>query len=451
MGNLPDMDLYSRLCKASVHAFLVTSVQKGSLRFNILDGRSENVLIFGETATKAAAAGHPVASINVRNAASFFARVASAADIGFAEAFIIGDFLVDSPEELTKLFRILILNRDDKTLSASSLVMSWLGTSVNKLLHAWNSNSITGAQRNIEAHYDLSNELFGLFLGNTWMYSCGYFAPGTEAASCLDAAQHAKIDMVLEKALIKPGMHVLDIGCGWGECAIRAAQTTGCRVTGITLSHEQLALAKTRAMEAGVQDKVNFELLDYRLLPSCGVMFDRVVSIEMLEAVGHEYLDDFFEVLESVLKPDGVVVLQVITTPEERYTEYRTSTDFIQKHIFPGGLAPSFEALVSAMTRKSRLSVESAVNIGPHYATTLREWRRRFLDSAKAGEVAAAGFDDQFVRKWTYYLCYCEAGFATRTLGTMQFVLSRPLNVGTLGPGAGSWCGSTRKCGQQRL
>lgn len=429
------MEMYARICAASVEEFLARSVRKGSLTLRMRDGeRDGDVLIFGQTAEKAVAAGHPVASLNVYDAKSFYVRITSAADIGLAEAFIVGDFLVDHPSELTNLFKILILNRDAKTLSASGLALSWLGSKLNRLLHAWNANSMTGSQRNIEAHYDLSNELFGLFLGRSWTYSCAYFGDGGEANPCLDAAQHAKIDMVLDQARVGEGMHVLDIGCGWGELAIRAARTRGCRVTGITLSHEQLGLARARATEAGVDDLVSFELLDYRLLSTRPAAYDRIVSVEMLEAVGHEYLDDFFEAVEACLAPGGLIALQVITTPEERYESYRASTDFIQKHIFPGGLAPSFAALVAAMARGApSLSVERASNIGPHYATTLSEWRRRFLDSVKAGRVAAAGFGDRFVRKWTYYLCYCEAGFATRTLGLMQVVLSRPRNVGVLG------------------
>jgi cyclopropane-fatty-acyl-phospholipid synthase len=173
--------------------------------------------------------------------------------------------------------------------------------------------------------------------------------------------------------------------------------------------------------------------LDYRALPRLGRMFDRIVSIEMIEAVGHEYLGKYFEVLDGVLKLNGIVVLQVITTPEGRYEEYRNSVDFIQKHIFPGGICPSVEALVSAMAKHSRLNLEHAENLGPHYATTLREWRTRFMESVDAGLVAAAGFDDYFVRKWIYYFCYCQAGFATRTLGDMQLVLTRPGNTSALG------------------
>lgn len=432
------MQLFTSICETIVNEFLVRSVRKGSLTFYIPSRKpqQQRTVIFGETADVASAYGRPVATITINNVQSFYARVATCADIGFAEAFMFGDFDVDNADQLTSIFLILILNRDNNTLSASSLIVSWLGALLNKVVHVWNRNTVTGAKRNIAAHYDLSNQLFETFLGKTWVYSCAYFGPHDiheASASSLDAAQYAKLDMLLEKAKVQSGMHVLDIGCGWGELAIRAAQIRRCRVTGITLSHEQYTLATRRAAEAGVEHLVQFELADYRQLRLKGVMYDRIISIEMMEAIGHEFLGDYFAVLESVLKADGLVVVQVITTPEGRYEVYRHSTDFIQKHIFPGGICPSLEAIVRAMAEGSNLCVESIENIAPHYATTLKEWRRRFVQSVKEGRVSEAGFNEQFIRKWTYYFCYCEAGFATRTLGTLQIVLSRPRNVVTLG------------------
>jgi cyclopropane-fatty-acyl-phospholipid synthase len=420
------------MIERSVHDFLSRSIKSGSLELTSSCGDKAVSAVFGEPRDVSSACGRPVATIRLLNPANFYIRVAISADIGFAEAFIAEDFTVDHPDELVAIFQVLIQNRDEKKLSTTGLLISRLGAYMNRAFHVLNANSLTGSLRNIESHYDLSNELFATFLGSSWTYSCGYFEKVEESPN-LDTAQAAKLDMIIAKARLTPGCHVLEIGCGWGEFAIRAAKQSGCRVTGITLSSEQLELATKRAATAGLSDRVDFKLVDYRLISRLGRKFDRVISIEMVEAVGHEFLGNYFEVLDSVLKPNGIVVLQVITTPESRYEEYRNSVDFIQKHIFPGGICPSIEALICAMAKHSRLHLEHAENIGPHYATTLREWRRRFLESAEAGLVKAAGFDAYFVRKWIYYFCYCEAGFATRTLGTTQLVLTRAGNVSTLG------------------
>ncbi len=417
--------LYDRVCEAAVHEFLVRGVRKGSLTLRLNENED---WIFGETAVKARSADRPVAVVNVRNRRAFFARVCASADIGFAEAYMANDFEMEGHDALVDVFRVFIVNRDEEKLSTSKLVLSWLGAKVNRMFHTFNANTLEGSKRNIAAHYDLSNELFATFLGSTWMYSCALFE---RDGMNLDEAQQAKIDRILELAKLKPNQHVLEIGSGWGELAIVAAKKFGVRVTSVTLSDEQKSLAIERARIAGVSEMVQFVKADYRALPQG--KYDRIVSVEMLEAVGHEYLGAFFSALDSALTDDGLAVVQVITTPEERYEVYRSTTDFVQKYIFPGGLCPSFEALVSAAAESSNLSVETTTNIGVHYATTLREWRRRFVSAVKSGRVAELGFDEVFVRKWIYYLCYCEAGFATRTLGNMQIVFSRPRNVASLG------------------
>lgn len=416
--------------RLQVEEFLARGITKGSLTLTRDD---EPPHIFGETPRSAKSHSRPVATLHINNPPSFYARVASQADIGFAEAYIANDISVSHSDQLVTIFRLLILNRDDDSnqLSTTKLLISRLGAFVNTMLHNLNRNTMSGSQRNIQAHYDLSNELFATFLGPTWTYSCALFGP---QAKTLDDAQTAKIDAVLTKARLTPDTHLLDIGSGWGELAIRAASTAGCRVTGITLSEEQLTLARQRAAEAGVDDRVQFELVDYRELARRGKQFDRVTSVEMLEAVGHEFLGEFFKCVSALMTAEAVAVLQVITTPEERYESYRTSTDFIQKHIFPGGICPSLHAMTSAMNKNGgQLIVEHLENMGVHYATTLAEWRRKFLISVKEGKVGQAGFDDIFVRKWIYYFAYCESGFATRTLGVLQMVLSRINNVSTLG------------------
>lgn len=412
-------------CKFCVQEFLARGISKGSLTFIHEDGTTT---LYGEPIQDAIAADRPHTRITIKNGTSFYARIAATADIGFAEAFMAGDFVVDMPSDLMEVFKVLILNRDANTLSASGLLLSRLGAKANAVLHWLNRNTLSGSARNISAHYDLSNELFGAFLGETWIYSCAHFGEGGRT---LDEAQTAKIEMILRKARLTRECHLLDIGCGWGELAIQAARSYGCRVTGITLSREQLGLAKKRAAAAGVSDRVEFELVDYRVMVGKGRQFDRVVSVEMIEAVGHEFLGEYFEAIDRMVKREGIVVVQAITMPEQRYREYLGTTDFIQKYIFPGGICPSLEAIVGAVGSNSGLCVEEVENIGVHYATTLREWRRRFLE--RVGDGRSLGFDEWFVRKWVYYFCYCEAGFATRTLGVLQIVLSRSHNTETLG------------------
>lgn len=398
-----------------VTEFLARAITKGQL---VLHSGDES-LMFGQTEAKAKANSYPVVHLRLNNASSFFFRVASAADIGLAEAYMERD-IDGTGDEMLQLFELLILNRDQGALNDAQLAVSKLGTTLNRCAHLLRSNTISGSQRNIAAHYDLSNDMFACFLGRSWTYSCAVFGENDD----LDAAQWRKLDLLIDKARITADCHVLEIGCGWGELAIRAARKTGCRVTGITLSEQQLRLGRERVKAAGLDGQVELLMLDYRRVGSLGVKFDRIVSIEMIEAVGHEFLEEYFRCVERALSEDGLVVLQVITTPEERYEQYRSSVDFIQKYIFPGGVCPSFEALVCAWSR-SRLVVESVQNIGVHYATTLREWRRRMEESARTGMVEGAGFDDRFIRMWRYYLVYCEAGFGTRTLGTLQIALSR--------------------------
>jgi cyclopropane-fatty-acyl-phospholipid synthase len=289
------------------------------------------------------------------------------------------------------------------------------------LRHVARDNSHFGSRRNIREHYDLSNDFFGLFLDEAMNYSCGIYRTDEDT---LEQAQRNKLQAVIRKARIGAGDHVLEIGCGWGAFALEAARETGCRVTGITISKEQYELARQRVAQAGLQDRVTILLRDYRHVDG---VFDRIVSIEMLEAVGHRYFGDFFRCCEKLLTADGIAVLQTITVPDHRYDEYRKGSDWIQKHIFPGGHLPSLGALCDAMARNSHLVVEHLENIGIHYARTLREWRHRFEKNLDG--VAQLGFDRTFQRKWLYYLSFCEAAFETRSLGNLQMVLSRPHNA----------------------
>ncbi|KAA8497815.1 Tuberculostearic acid methyltransferase UfaA1 [Porphyridium purpureum] len=372
----------------------------------------------------------------------FYVRILTSADIGLAEAYIYGDFeVVGGSRQLTHLFELLISNRDQHASAgtAKSPFLSVVGSLVNSLVHLlWKRNTVSGSRKNIAAHYDLSNDLFSMFLGDSWTYSCALFEADSTGLTSdeLDVAQYRKVDMILDKLCLNSEMHLLEIGCGWGTLAIRAAERFRCRVTGVTLSVEQLELANKRIEVAGLSHLIDLRLCDYRLLH--GETFDRIVSVEMLEAVGHEFLGEFFGNVQRLLKPRvGVAVIQVITTPEVRYDAYRTSADFISKHIFPGCCCPSFAAMVEALNRSApELTVEHVENIGIHYARTLDEWCARFMKNKDHIKALEGGrFDDDFIRKWEYYFRYCEAGFATRTLGDLQITLTYPGNTAVLGKG----------------
>lgn len=263
-------------------------------------------------------------------------------------------------------------------------------------------------------------------------YSCAYFErPG---ASLLEA-QLAKYRRLAEKARLHRSDHVLEIGCGWGGFAEFAAREYGCRVTGITISESQAAFARERIRRAGLDEQVRIELSDYRSVEG---RFDKIVSIEMLEAVGHSYLPAFFRRIDQLLAPAGLAAVQVITIPDGRYERYRRRPDYIQKFVFPGSHLPSLQAMASALGGHTSLFIEDLENIGPHYAETLRRWRQRFLE--RADEVRRLGFDDAFLRLWEFYLAYCEGGFAARYINDLQLVLTRAANpalpVGPYGRGA---------------
>ncbi|XVE81902.1 hypothetical protein DITRI_Ditri15bG0103400 [Diplodiscus trichospermus] len=368
----------------------------------------------------------------------FYWKVMTEADLGLADAYINGDFsFVDKNDGLLNLFMILIANRD--LISANSkfikkrgwwtplLFTAGLTSAKYFFKHVLRQNTLTQARRNISRHYDLSNDLFSLFLDETMTYSCAVFKTEDED---LKDAQQRKISLLIEKARIDSKHEILEIGFGWGSLAIEVVKRTGCKYTGITLSQEQLKFAEARVKEAGLQDKIRFQLCDYRQLPS-DYKYDRIISCEMIEAVGHEYMEKFFSCCESVLAEDGLLVLQFISIPEERCDEFRRSPDFMKEYIFPGGCLPSLTSITSAMSIASRLCVEHVENIGLHYYQTLRYWRRNFLQ--KQSKIIALGFNEKFIRTWEYYFDYCAAGFKSNTLGDYQVVFSRPGNVTALG------------------
>lgn len=397
-------NLVDRAAAAFAFRFL-SSMRRGRLAIELPSGTRR---VFGEEA------GTPSVTLRVHDPA-FFRRVVLHGEIGFGESYSAGQWDAD---DLPGLLRLILLNRElaeDRRL-ALPIVTRWK----HWLDHKRRGNTLFRSARNVRSHYDLSNDLFAAFLDETMMYSCALFRSPEES---LEGAQRNKIAAIIEKARLRAGDRVLEIGCGWGAFAIEAARRVGCRVLGITLSRRQLDFARARARELGVEDRVEFALCDYRRVQGT---FDKIVSIEMLEAVGHEHYPSFFRACERVLAPDGLVVLQFISIPDVRYRAYRAGSDWIQKHIFPGGHLPSLSALTAAMARHSGLAVEHLENIGLHYARTLREWRERFRGAAE--RLQGLGFDHAFRRTWEFYFAYCEAAFATHHLSDLQVVLSRPNN-----------------------
>jgi cyclopropane-fatty-acyl-phospholipid synthase len=345
---------------------------------------------------------------------AFFSKFVLRGDMGAGESYMDGDWRAD---DLARFVGLILRNRRHLPLDTAVTKLLNLG---NDVLHRLRGNTRTGSRRNIHHHYDLSNDLFALFLDETMTYSCAYFE---SAEQSLADAQRAKYRLLAEKVGLGPGDHLLEIGCGWGGFALFAARHYGCRVTGVTISEEQWALARQRVAAAGLEDKVEIRLQDYRDITG---QFDKIVSIEMFEALGHEHWGTFFSKCDEVLAPNGLLAIQTISIPDHRFDEYRKHCDWLQKYIFPGSLLASTMAVSREMATASTLGIHHLEDIGVHYAETLARWRHAF--SANLGRVRALGFDERFVRMWDYYLCVCEAAFATRTLGDLQIVFTRPCN-----------------------
>jgi len=345
----------------------------------------------------------------------FYSDIAFGGSIGAGEAWMQGYWSVN---DLTALVRILLQNRE--VLDGMETGFARLTAPLQKVLHWLNRNTRDGSRRNIAAHYDLGNDFFALFLDPTMMYSSAIFA---QPYMTLEAAQLARLDHICRKLDLTPRDHLLEIGTGWGGMAIHAAQHYGCRVTTTTISQEQYKLASARVHTAGLENRISVLLKDYRDLDG---QYDKLVSIEMIEAVGHDFYDTYFGKCAALLKDDGLMLLQAITIADQRYEAARNSVDFIQRYIFPGSCIPSITAMNDSITRASDLKLAHLEDIGPHYATTLRLWRENFLRNAEA--VRALGYPESFLRMWEFYLCYCEGGFEERALGDVHMLLAKPGN-----------------------
>ena len=351
------------------------------------------------------------AEVVVRHPA-FWRRVATGGTLGAAESYAAGEW--DTPD-LTAVVRLLA--RNVSAMDGLEGGLSLLRRPVDALRHALRRNTRTGSRRNITEHYDLGDDFFRLMLDPTMTYSCGIFE---HAGATLEEASIAKIDRLCRMLRLGPDDHLLEIGTGWGALALHAASRYGCRVTTTTISRNQLARARERVAAAGLTDRITVLHSDYRDLRG---RFDKLVSVEMLEAVGTDYYGTFFSKCASLLEDDGLLALQVITIADARYEQHVRGVDFIKRHVFPGSNIPSITALLTAATRHSDLTMRQLDDIGPHYATTLAAWRENL---ARNAEAVARLTDERFRRTWHFYLCYCEAGFAERYLGDVQMLLSRP-------------------------
>ncbi|RXJ90865.1 cyclopropane-fatty-acyl-phospholipid synthase [Arcobacter sp. CECT 8983] len=388
----------------------LSKIKRGDLEVHFCNGQ---VKTYGDKT-------YPKATLVLHNG-NLFKRLTFYGDIGFAESYMDKDFDCD---DLTSLIKIALLNSSElqtKSEDEKSFSLYNLFPFFNKMKHFLRKNSKTRAQKNIQKHYDLSNDFFKLMLDDTMMYSAAVFQHENED---LFEAQNRKLDILAKKLNLKKGLKVLEIGSGWGAMAMHLVKKYECEVTTLTLSKEQKKLCEDRFKEHKIEESINIMLKDYRDMQG---QFDAIIAVEMFEAVGREYFDVFFKKCQSLLKPSGVLVMQIITMPDQRYDSYAKGTDFIQKYIFPGGHLPSVGKILETTTKHTKLNLLHMEEFTEHYAKTLNVWHKNFLDNLD--EVQKLGFDEYFIRMWKMYLCYCEAGFLTRNINLVQLVFTRYENI----------------------
>jgi cyclopropane-fatty-acyl-phospholipid synthase len=387
---------------------MLSSVYKNFL-IKFLGNIKEGTIIFKDKNEQTFGKGKPVVNIEVLNS-KFYRRTVLSGDLGFAESYAKGEWKTNN---LTNLILILINNKDN--LENLNMRWSFISKIIARFDHWRRKNTISGSKRNIQEHYDLSNKLFSIFLDKTLTYSCGVFE---SEKTTLHEAQIRKIDMIIEKAQLKPEDHVLEIGSGWGGLSRRAVEKIGCKFTTITLSEDQFIYVKNMIKDEGLENNINVKLIDYRNIEGT---YDKVISVEMIEAIGYELFNSYFEKIEEVLKPNGIAVIQAITYPDENYEVYRKGCDFIQKFIFPGSLLPSVKIMNESIAQKTEMKVIDLERIGPSYATTLNAWAKKF--NANKDNIMKLGFDEYFINLWNYYFSYCEAGFSAGTIDDVQIVI----------------------------
>ncbi|MFC3681543.1 class I SAM-dependent methyltransferase [Bacterioplanoides pacificum] len=408
----PSMHWIDRLCRNGLFSTL-EKLHTGSL--TIVEG--DQRFVFGQPENNGDYAKHQC-EIEIHDFEAY-RNIALYGSVGAGEAYMTADW---SSPDLPMVIRVLALNKD----VVDQIDGGWatVGKVALQFFHQLNKNTEKGSKRNIAAHYDLGNDMFELFLDPTMMYSSGIF-PSDDAT--MEEASVYKLDRICQKLDLKPGDHLVEIGTGWGSMAIHAAKHYGCHVTTTTISEEQFAWAEDKVRAEGLQDNITLLKQDYRVLASERAgQFDKLVSIEMIEAVGYQYLNTYIDACSALLKDNGVALIQAITIDDQRYEQAKTEVDFIKRYIFPGSFIPCVTAIQNAVTQASDMKMTHMEDITPHYARTLAAWRERFLANRDA--IKALGYDDTFIRLWDFYFAYCEGGFAERVIGDVQLMFAKPRN-----------------------
>ena len=406
--NIPKLPTLNRVAKPQVARELILrlfrNIRVGTL--TLRDG-DETFTLGNDQRPEA-----PHAQITVHNPRAYW-RVLTGGSIASGEAYIDGDW---SSRDLTEVTRLFSANME--TLLAMTDNQSWIMKAALKVAHFGRRNTMLGSKENISAHYDLGNDFFGLFLDPTMMYSAAVY-PTADAT--LDQASIHKLDLICQSLELSADDELIEIGTGWGGMAIYAAEHYGCRVTTTTISQEQYEHTRAEVAARGLQDRITVLCQDYRKLEGS---FDKLVSIEMIEAVGHEFYESYFQCVSRLLKPTGKAVIQAITIPDQRYDFARQSVDYIKRYIFPGGCLPSLGVIADNLSRHTDLQMTQLRDITLDYARTLEAWHHSFL--AQLDRVREMGFDDRFIRMWRFYLSYCEGGFRERIIGTYQITMAKP-------------------------
>ncbi len=406
--NIPKLPTLNRVAKPQVARELILrlfrNIRVGTL--TLRDG-DETFTLGNDQRPEA-----PHAQITVHNPRAYW-RVLTGGSIASGEAYIDGDW---SSRDLTEVTRLFSANME--TLLAMTDNQSWVMKAALKVAHFGRRNTMLGSKENISAHYDLGNDFFALFLDPTMMYSAAVYPA---ADSTLDQAAIHKLDLICQSLELSADDELIEIGTGWGGMAIYAAEHYGCRVTTTTISQEQYEHTRAEVAARGLQDRITVLCQDYRKLEGS---FDKLVSIEMIEAVGHEFYESYFQCVSRLLKPTGKAVIQAITIPDQRYDFARQSVDYIKRYIFPGGCLPSLGVIADNLARHTDLQMTQLRDITLDYARTLEAWHHSFL--AQLDRVREMGFDDRFIRMWRFYLSYCEGGFRERIIGTYQITMAKP-------------------------
>ena len=413
MSSTMQVDTLAEKIKTPTKATFLTSVFKNGLKkklshlnvgcISVVDGVDK--FSFGDTGSEL--------RVNVQvHSQEFYVMTGSGGAMGIAEAYILGYWTSD---DVVMLMRIILKNRSIM-LSLNDGFAKILSP-INKLIHRSRQNTLKGSKENILAHYDLSNDFYKLWLDPTMTYSCAYFK---DTNTTLEDASIEKLDRMCRKLNLSEKDNILEVGTGWGSFSIHAAKNYGCSITTTTISDAQYEYAKARVLEEGLESKINVINKDYRKLDG---QYDKIVSIEMIEAVGYEYISEYFRKLSSLLKPDGLMALQGITYNDQNFDTYKDSVDFIKKYIFPGSCLISISQIIDVIKNKTDLSMIDMEDITRHYAETLNRWRKNFMSVLP--EVKEMGYSKAFINMWEFYFLYCEAGFLERNIGDVQLVFAK--------------------------